>query len=141
MHNWQIHFIILAFVLCFFLPIGFNLINRCLCAVGWTWKLFVCDIWFNRQDSLSIYFLFYLTFFCKVHGVFHLKKKTWCTCHILSRLHRDHYQFYLLYLCFIFAAIFKSSFNFTVSFNKDYQKCDMQNFESIVTLIFTTLCN
>lgn len=75
MHNWQIHFIILAFVLCFFLPIGFNLINRCLCAVGWTWKLFVCDIWFNRQDSLSIYFLFYLTFFCKVHGVFHLKKK------------------------------------------------------------------
>lgn len=28
----------------FFLPIGFNLINRCLCAVDWTWKLFVCDI-------------------------------------------------------------------------------------------------
>lgn len=58
----------------FFLPIGFNLINRCLCAVYWTWRLFVCDIWFNRQDSLSI-FLFYLVFFCKVNSVFYLKKK------------------------------------------------------------------
>lgn len=58
----------------FFLLIGFNFINRCLCVVDWIWKYFVCDVWFNREDSLSIYFLFYLIFFGKVYGVFYLKK-------------------------------------------------------------------
>lgn len=85
----------------FFLPIGFNLINRCLCAVDWTWKHFVCDILFNRQDSLSIYFLFYLTFFCKVHGVFHLKKKTNHDAHVTNA--PDCREIIINFICYSYA--------------------------------------